>query len=96
MPGKRHSVPEILAILTEKSSRISVSNLCEKYSISEQTYYRWKAKYGDQLLPESGAPSLSGANLQRLRHLEEENRRLKYLLGELVLQQSYDTVGNLS
>lgn len=96
MPGKRHSVPEILAILSEKSGRVSVAGLCNKYDISEQTYYRWKAKYGEQLLPESDAPALSGASLQRLRHLEQENRRLKYLLGELVLQQSYNAAGQLS
>ena len=46
---------------------------------SQQTYYRWKAKYG----------GLEVSEAQRLRHLEEENRKLK----QLVAEQALDIVG---
>jgi putative transposase len=43
--------------------------------ITEQTYYRWKAKYGGMELSE----------MQRLKQLEDENRRLKHIVAEQVL-----------
>jgi putative transposase len=45
--------------------------------ISEQTYFRWKKKYG----------GLGVLELQRLRQLEEENRQLKRLVAELTLDK---------
>jgi putative transposase len=44
--------------------------------ITEQTYYRWKSKYGGLELSE----------MQRLKQLEDENRRLK----QIVAEQSLD------
>ena len=43
--------------------------------INEQTYYRWKAKYGGMELSE----------MQRLKQLEDENRRLKHIVAEQTL-----------
>src|SRR5262245_36809814 len=43
--------------------------------INEQTYYRWKAKYGGLELSE----------IQRFKQLEDENRRLKHIVAELAL-----------
>jgi len=48
-----------------------------KAGITEQTFYRWKKKYG----------GLGTNGLRRLRHLEEENRRLKQMVADLSLDK---------
>jgi putative transposase len=45
--------------------------------ISEQTFYRWKKKYGGLVVSE----------LRRLRQLEKENRRLKRMVADLSLDK---------
>jgi putative transposase len=52
-----------------------VADLCRAHGITEQTYYRWKAKYGGMELSE----------LQRIKQLEDENRRLKHIVAEQTL-----------
>ena len=54
---------------------MAVKELGRKYGICDQTYYRWKAKYG----------GLEVSEARRLRQLEDENRRLKHLVAEQVL-----------
>jgi putative transposase len=51
--------------------------LCRKLGIAEQTFYRWKSKYGGML------PS----DMKRLRQLEEENAKLKKLVADLSLDK---------
>ena len=53
------------------------SELCRKIGIAEQTFYRWKSKYGGML------PS----DMKRLRQLEEENAKLKKLVADLSLDK---------
>ena len=78
--GKRgHSEEEILRVLREAESGDTVVEVCRKHGISQQTFYRWKAKYG----------GLEVSEAQRLRHLEEENRKLK----QLVAEQALDILG---
>ena len=50
-------------------------DVCRQHSISEGTYYRWKAQYG----------GLEVSQLRRLRQLEEENRKLKQIVADLTL-----------
>jgi putative transposase len=52
--------------------------LARKHGISEATLYNWKAKYGGMDVPDA----------KRLRSLEEENRKLKKLLAETMLDQA--------
>jgi putative transposase len=52
-----------------------VADLVRAYGVTEQRYYRWKSKYSGLELSE----------LQRLRQLEDENRRLKHIVAELTL-----------
>ena len=94
MPGKRHSIPEILGILAEKNDDISVAELCSRHQISEQTYYRWKARHGRSasILPMK-RPGTNDSVASRLAALEEENQRLKILVADLLLQQSYRGAG---
>jgi len=54
-----------------------VAEVCRKMGISEQTFFRWKKKYG----------GLGVSELRRLRQLEEENRQLKRLAADLTLDK---------
>jgi putative transposase len=63
---------QILAIVKEGEAGRKVADLCRTHGITEQTYYRWKSKYGGMELSE----------LQRLKQLEDENRRLKHIVAE--------------
>jgi putative transposase len=54
-----------------------VPEVCRKMGISEQTFYRWKKKYG----------GLGVSELRRLRQLDEENRRLKRMVADLSLDK---------
>ena len=74
--GIRYKEEQIIRILKEVENGISVSEVCRKYGVAEQTVYRWRSKYG----------GLETSELQRLRELEAENSRLK----RIVAQQSLD------
>jgi putative transposase len=74
--GTRYKEEQIIRILKEVESGISVTEVCRKYGVSEQTVYRWRNKYG----------GLETSELQRLRELEAENSRLK----RIVAQQALD------
>jgi putative transposase len=74
--GTRYTEEQIIRILKEVESGISVTEVCRKYGVSEQTVYRWRNKYG----------GLDTSELQRLRELEAENSRLK----RIVAQQALD------
>ena len=74
--GTRYTEEQILRILKEGESGVTVAELCRQYGVSEQTVYRWRSKYG----------GLETSELQRLRSLEAENSRLK----RIVAQQALD------
>lgn len=75
MSAKRYTEEQIVTILKEGQSGISVSDLCRKYGVSDASYYKWKAKYAD----------LEVSDVRRLRQLEDENRRLKTMVAEQAL-----------
>jgi len=72
---KRFSEEQVIGILKEREAGVSVKELTRKLGITEQTFYWWKAKYGGMEVSEA----------RRLRQLEEENRRLKKMVAELLL-----------
>lgn len=74
--GTRYKEEQIIRILKEVESGISVTEVWRKYGVSEQTVYRWRNKYG----------GLDTSELKRLRELEAENSRLK----RIVAQQALD------
>ncbi len=75
MKRSTYTDEQILAIVKEGEAGRKVADLCRSHGISEQTYYRWKAKYGGMELSE----------MQRLKQLEDENRRLKQIVAEQTL-----------
>lgn len=76
MKKSRHSVEQIIRILREADSGRAVEEVCRAHNISQQSYYRWKRKYGEMELSEA----------QRLRELEKENTELKKLLADQLLK----------
>jgi putative transposase len=75
MKRKRHTEEQIISILKEAEAGLSTADLVRKHGISEQTFYRWKSKYGGMELSDA----------KRLKQLEEENRRLKRLVADQAL-----------
>ena len=75
MKGKRYTEEQIIRVLKEVDGGKPVAEVCRDYGISEQSIYRWRAKYG----------GMSESDVQRLRQLEEENRRLKKLVADQAL-----------
>jgi putative transposase len=81
----RFTEEQILAILAEGDAGVSGIELARRHGVSRQTVIRWKSKYGGLQLNEA----------RRLRHLEDENRRLKKLVADLSLDNAMlkDVVG---
>ncbi len=75
MEKKHFSEEQIAFVLRQAESGTSVAEIIRKLGISEQTFYRWKAKYS----------GMSVSDAQKLKTLEDENRRLKKLLAESML-----------
>ena len=77
MRKSRFAEEQIAFVLRQSESGISIGDITRKLGIAEQTFYRWKKKYG----------GLGVAELRRLKQLEEENRKLKQLVADLSLDK---------
>ena len=77
MKKSRFSEEQIVGSLKESEAGLGTAELCRKQGISEQTFYRWKSKYG----------GMSVSEAQRLKQLEDENRKLKQMVADLMLDK---------
>lgn len=75
MRKSRFTEEQIINILKVVETGQKVNDACRTHGISEQTYHRWKAKYG----------GLDVNEARRLKQLEDENRRLKTAVADLTL-----------
>ena len=75
MRKSRFSEGQIIGVQREQESGATTAEVCRRHGISEQTFYRWKARYG----------GMGPSDAHRLKSLEDENRRLKKLLAESML-----------
>lgn len=82
MKPKKYSVEQIIARLREaeklQAQGLTIAQVCKRLQISDQTFFRWRIKYG----------ALKEDEAQRLKALEQENARLKKIVAEQVLDIS--------
>jgi putative transposase len=76
MKRKRFTEEQIIKALQQHEAGVKVQDICREVGIAEQTFYRWKSKYGGMDVSEA----------KRLKALEEENSRLKKLLADTMLE----------
>lgn len=77
MKKGRFSEEQIIGILKRHEAGQKVADLTREQGVSEATIYTWKSKYG----------GLEVSEAQRLKSLEDENRRLKHLVADLSLDK---------
>jgi putative transposase len=78
MRKSRFTVEQIAMALRQGEAGTPVAEIIRKLEISEQTYYRWKKKYG----------GLGISELRELKSIRDENRRLKTLVADLSLDKT--------
>ena len=78
MRKSRFSEEQIIGALKEHAAGLSAAALCRKHGISDATFYKWRSRYGGMELSDA----------RKLKALHEENRRLKKLLAESMLDVS--------
>jgi putative transposase len=77
MRKSKFTEEQIVYALKQAELGVPVLDVCRKYGVSEQTFYRWRKKYG----------GLEAGELRRLKQLEDENRKLKQLVADLSLDK---------
>jgi putative transposase len=82
MARKRYSTEQIVAKLREaeklQAQGMTIAQVCKRLGISDQTFFRWRIKYG----------ALKEDEAHRLKALEAENTRLKRIVADQALDIS--------
>jgi len=75
MKSSRYTAEQVAFAMRQAESGTSVSEICRKMGIAEQTFYRWKKKFA----------GMGVAEVRGFRVLDEENRNRKKLVADLSL-----------
>ena len=78
MRKSKYAGEQIIAALKEHAAGLSATELCRKYGVSDATFYKWRSRYGGMEISDA----------RKLKGLEDENRKLKKLLAESMLDVS--------
>lgn len=75
MKAKRFTEEQIIGILKQAEAGMKIVDLCRMHGISDVTFYAWRKKYG----------GMEVSDAKRLKQLEDENRKLKQMLADALL-----------
>lgn len=75
MKKSRFTEEQIIGMIKEQESGVKTADLCRKHGISPATFYTWKGRYGGMEVNDA----------KRLKHLLEENTKLKRVVADLTL-----------
>lgn len=75
MKKSRYKEEQIIAVLKEVDAGAKVQDVIRRLGVTEQTYYRWKTKFG----------GMEVSDAKKLKALEDENRRLKQMVADQAL-----------
>jgi putative transposase len=78
MKSSRFIEEQIIGILKQAQAGMKIVDLCRMHGISDVTFYKWRSKYG----------GLEVSEAKRLRSLEIENRKLKQMLADTILENN--------
>jgi putative transposase len=78
MRKSRFTDEQIIKALKEHAAGLSAADVCRKHGISDATFYKWRSRFGGMEISDA----------RKLKALEEENRKLKKLLAETMLDAS--------
>jgi len=78
MKTSKFADEQIAMALRQAEAGTPVADICRKLGVSEQSFYRWKKRFG----------SLGVSELRELRQLRDENRKLKGLVADLSLDKT--------
>jgi putative transposase len=78
MRKSRFTDDQIIKALKEHAAGVSAADVCRKHGISDATFYKWRSRFGGMEISDA----------RKLKALEEENRKLKKLLAETMLDAS--------
>jgi len=75
MKGKRFTEEQIIKVLKQAEGGVSTKEICRLHGITQQTFYRWKSKFGGMELNDA----------KKLKTLELENSKLKRIIADQAL-----------
>jgi putative transposase len=78
MCKSRFTEEQIIKALKEHAAGLSAADVCRKHGISDATFYKWRSRFGGMEISDA----------RKLKALEDENRKLKKLLAETMLDAS--------
>lgn len=73
---RKFTESQIVAAIKKQVSGIAVKDICRELSISDATFYNWKAKYG----------GMEATDVAKMRELEKENTELKKMFAEMSIE----------